>query len=134
MASQTEQLLLRRNRSIPRGVFHVAPVFVREARGAVLIDVDGHDLIDFTGGIGVNTVGHAHPKVVAAIKEQAEKYIHTCFNVAMYEPYVALAEKLNDLAPGATPRPNDPGGCAAGGSEWNSPARPACGGRRWRDR
>lgn len=104
MGLQTEQLLQRRNRSIPRGPFHVAPLFVREARGAVLIDVDGHELIDFAGGIGVNNVGNANPKVVAAIREQAEKYIHTCFNVAMYEPYVELAERLNDLSPGSFPK------------------------------
>lgn len=65
-----------------------------------MIDVDGRELIDFAGGIGVNNVGHCHPKVVAAIKSQADKYIHTCFHVAMYGTYVDLAEKLNEIAPG----------------------------------
>jgi 4-aminobutyrate aminotransferase/(S)-3-amino-2-methylpropionate transaminase len=64
------------------------------------VDVEGRELIDFAGGIGVNNVGHCHPKVVAAIQDQAAKCIHTCFHVAMYEPYVELAERLNGLAPG----------------------------------
>ncbi len=65
-----------------------------------MTDVDGKTYVDFAGGIGVNNVGHSHPKVVKAITEQARLFIHTCFHVAMYEPYVALAEKLNTLAPG----------------------------------
>jgi 4-aminobutyrate aminotransferase/(S)-3-amino-2-methylpropionate transaminase len=65
-----------------------------------MVDVDGRELIDFAGGIGVNNVGHCHPKVVEAIRDQAGKFIHTCFHVAMYEPYVELAERLNQLAPG----------------------------------
>lgn len=67
-----------------------------------MTDVDGREFIDFAGGIGVNNVGHCHPKVVAAIKEQADQLIHTCFHVGMYEIYVDLAAKLNDLAPGDT--------------------------------
>lgn len=82
----------------------MTPFFVREARGAVMIDADGRELIDFAGGIGVNNVGHSHPKVVAAIKDQAEKFIHTCFHIVMYEPYVELAAKLNELAPGDFPK------------------------------
>ena len=70
----------------------------------MMIDVDGRELIDFAGGIGVNNVGHCHPKVVAAIQDQAEKCIHTCFHVAMYEPYIELATKLNELAPGNFPK------------------------------
>lgn len=100
MTESSRALLERRNRHIPQGPFNVTPAFIKEARGAVLIDVDGRELIDFAGGIGVMNVGHSHPKVVAALKDQAEKYTHTCFHVAMYEPYVALAERLNTLAPG----------------------------------
>jgi 4-aminobutyrate aminotransferase/(S)-3-amino-2-methylpropionate transaminase len=69
-----------------------------------MIDVDGRELIDFAGGIGVNNVGHCHPKVVSAIKDQADKFIHTCFHVAMYDLYVQLAENLNELAPGGSPK------------------------------
>jgi 4-aminobutyrate aminotransferase/(S)-3-amino-2-methylpropionate transaminase len=66
--------------------------------------VDGKEFIDFAGGIGVNNVGHTHPKVVDAIKDQAEKCIHSCFHVAMYDPYVNLAARLNEIAPGDSPK------------------------------
>ena len=104
MASRNEELLKLRNKHVPQGPFNITTAFIKEARGAVMIDVDGRKLIDFAGGIGVNNVGHCHPKVVAAIKDQAEKYIHTCFHVAMYEPYVELAVRLNELAPGNFPK------------------------------
>jgi len=90
----------RRNKMIPRGAFNSLPLFVKEARGALMIDSNGREIIDFAGGIGVNNVGHCHPKVVAAIKDQVEKYIHTCFHVAMYDPYLDLAGKLNEIIPG----------------------------------
>jgi 4-aminobutyrate aminotransferase/(S)-3-amino-2-methylpropionate transaminase len=63
--------------------------------------VDGREYLDFAGGIGVLNVGHLHPRVVAAVRDQLERFSHTCFQVAMYEPYVRLAERLNALAPGA---------------------------------
>jgi 4-aminobutyrate aminotransferase / (S)-3-amino-2-methylpropionate transaminase / 5-aminovalerate transaminase len=100
MSSQNQELLALRNKHVPQAPFNTIPVFIREARGAIMIDVDGNELIDFAGGIGVNNVGHSHPKVVAAIKNQAEKFIHTCFHVAMYDLYGSLAAQLNDLAPG----------------------------------
>ncbi len=104
MPEISQALLERRNRNVPQGPFNVTPAFVQQARGAVLVDVDGREIVDFAGGIGVNNVGHCHPKVVAALKDQAERYIHTCFHVAMYEPYVELAERLNTLAPGDFPK------------------------------
>ena len=94
--NKPEALAELRNKHVPKAPFNVTTAFIREARGAVMIDVDGRELIDFAGGIGVNNVGHCHPKVVAAIKDQADKYIHTCFHVAMYDTYVELAEKLRD--------------------------------------
>ncbi len=100
MAKKNEQLLKQRAESIPQGPFNMNPVFIAKAQGALMTDVDGRELIDFAGGIGVNNVGHCHPKVVAAIKDQAEQFIHTCFHVGMYEIYVDLAAKLNALAPG----------------------------------
>ena len=89
-----------RDRNIPRGASQSTPGLIREARGAILTDFDGRELIDFAGGIGVVNVGHSHPKVVAAIKDQAEKFIHTCFAIAMYEPYIDLAVRLNAMTPG----------------------------------
>ena len=59
--------------------------------------MEGREYIDFAGGIGVNNVGYQHPKVLAAIREQFEGYLHPCFHVMMYEPYIALAERLNPL-------------------------------------
>ena len=93
-------LLRRREESVARGVATTHQLFVERGRGALLWDVDGRRYIDFIGGIGTLNVGHAHPAVVAAIAEQAERLTHTCFQVAMYEPYVAVAEALNRRAPG----------------------------------
>ena len=100
MPGRNHELLEKRNQHVPQGPFNTTSAFIKEAHGAVMVDVDGRELIDFAGGIGVNNVGHCHPKVVAAIRDQAGKFIHTCFHVAMYEPYVELAERLNQLAPG----------------------------------
>ncbi|MBW2093179.1 MAG: 4-aminobutyrate--2-oxoglutarate transaminase [Deltaproteobacteria bacterium] len=104
MSGKTEKLIQLRDKHVPPGPFNITPAFIAEAKGAVMKDVDGRELIDFAGGIGVNNVGHCHPKVVAAIKDQAEKYIHTCFHVAMYDPYVELAARINELAPGNFPK------------------------------
>ena len=103
MPTDSRDLLQRRSQQVPQAPFNITSAFIREAKSAVMIDMDGRELIDFAGGIGVNNVGHCHPKVVAAIKDQADKFIHTCFHVAMYDLYVELAEKLNDLAPGDFP-------------------------------
>lgn len=100
MSSYSEELLQLRNKHVPPSLYNITPAFIREAKGAVMTDIDGRELIDFSGGIGVNNVGHCHPKVVQAIKDQAEKCIHSCFHVAMYDSYVKLASRLNELAPG----------------------------------
>jgi 4-aminobutyrate aminotransferase / (S)-3-amino-2-methylpropionate transaminase / 5-aminovalerate transaminase len=101
MTSRNEQLMELRDRHVPQGVALLNPAFVVEARGAIMVDADGRELLDFAGGIGVNNVGHCHPKVVAAIRDQAGKFIHTCFHVAPYEAYLELAQRLNELSPGA---------------------------------
>ena len=75
-------------------------MFVERASGAIVEDVDGNRLIDFGAGLAVLNVGNTAPEVVEAIREQAERYTHTCFHVTMHEPYVALAERLNALVPG----------------------------------
>ena len=100
MSNRTDELKKMRSTQVPQAPYNITPAFIKEARGALMIDTEGRELIDFAGGIGVNNVGHCHPKVVAAIKDQAEKCIHTCFHVAMYEAYLDLAAKLNRLAPG----------------------------------
>ena len=98
--SKNEELLQKRERLVPKAVFNVIPAFIEEAQGSLMVDVDGCELIDFAGGIGVLNVGHNHQKVVNAITDQASRCIHTCFHVAMTEPYVELAEKLCALTPG----------------------------------
>jgi 4-aminobutyrate aminotransferase/(S)-3-amino-2-methylpropionate transaminase len=97
--STNAELVSRREKAVPRGPFHVAPIFAEKASGARLWDVEGREYIDFCGGIGVQNVGHNHPKVVAAVKAQADRFLHTCWHVAMYEPYLRLAERLNELVP-----------------------------------
>ena len=96
-----ESLLAERDRHIPQGPFNTHPIFASKAEGAVITDVEGKEYIDFAGGIGVANAGHCDDQVVNAIKDQAERYIHTCFHVVMYEPYIELAKKLNELTPGA---------------------------------
>ena len=76
------------------------PIFADRALGVRLRDVDGREYLDFAGGIGVLNVGHLHPRVTAAVRDQLERFSHTCFQVAMYETYVSLAERLNALTPG----------------------------------
>lgn len=66
--------------------------------------MEGKEYIDFAGGIGVANVGHCDEEVVKVVKDQAEKYMHTCFHVVMYEPYIELAKKLNEITPGKFPK------------------------------
>jgi 4-aminobutyrate aminotransferase/(S)-3-amino-2-methylpropionate transaminase len=93
-------LALRKQKAVPRGVPQGAPIFVQSAHGATITDVDGNVLLDFYGGIGCINAGHTQIEVVHAIQKQAEAFLHTCFMVAPYESYVALAERINSLAPG----------------------------------
>jgi 4-aminobutyrate aminotransferase/(S)-3-amino-2-methylpropionate transaminase len=99
-----ESLLAERNKYIPQGPFNVHPIFAEKAKGAIITDVEGKEYIDFAGGIGVNNVGHCNEEVLEAIKDQIQKYIHTCFHVVMYEPYVELAKRLNKITPGDFPK------------------------------
>ncbi|MFJ8417002.1 4-aminobutyrate--2-oxoglutarate transaminase [Bacillus paramycoides] len=90
----------RRKNAVPEGPYNITELYVQSAKGAIITDVDGNELIDFAGGIGMQNVGHCHPKVVKAIQDQVESSIHSCFHVAPYESYIALAERLNELTPG----------------------------------
>lgn len=93
-------LIARREAAVARGVASAAPIFAHHAENAELWDVEGNRFVDFAGGIAVLNTGHRHPKVIAAAKAQEDHYTHTSFQVVPYEPYIALAEKLNALAPG----------------------------------
>ena len=102
--SKNNTLKELRDNYIPPGHGSITSSYVVSAKGAIVRDVEGRDFIDFASGIGVMNVGHSHPKVVAAIKDQAEKFTHTCFMVLPYEPVVTLAEKLCAVTPGAFPK------------------------------
>ena len=106
MSTQTTNTELQnlRTRVISAGVSSLTPVHVASARGAIVRDVEGREYIDFAGGIGVMNVGHCHPKVVAAIKDQAEKFPHTCFMVIPDQPAITLADKLCRVTPGSFPK------------------------------
>ncbi len=100
----TAQLLQRKNNAVARGVSNSTTIFVKEASGAVITDVEGREFLDFYAGIGTLNVGHCPEPVVKAVQEQAAKLLHSCFMVTMYEPYVALAEVLNSITPGSFPK------------------------------
>ncbi|MGI8741299.1 MAG: 4-aminobutyrate--2-oxoglutarate transaminase [Bryobacteraceae bacterium] len=101
---QSRVLAERRDRATPRALAHSTPIFVSRAEGAIIEDVDGNRFIDMAGGIGCLNAGHRPATVVAAIREQSERFLHTCFTVIPYEGYVRLAERLNALAPGSSPK------------------------------
>ena len=94
----------RRMAAVPRGVGNAFAIYAERAANAEIADVEGRTYIDFAGGIAVLNTGHCHPKVIAAVKAQIEKLTHACFQVTPYESYVTLAERLNRLAPGASPK------------------------------
>jgi 4-aminobutyrate aminotransferase / (S)-3-amino-2-methylpropionate transaminase / 5-aminovalerate transaminase len=100
-SSSNADLQKRRESAIPPGHSSGNTFYVASAKGAVITDVEGRNYIDFAGGIAVMNVGHSHPKVIAAIKDQADKFTHTCFMVAPYAAPVQLAEKLCRLVPGS---------------------------------
>ena len=92
-------ILSRRQAAVPRGVATASPVFVDRALNGEIWDVEGNRYVDFGSGIAVTNTGHRHPKVMAAVAAQCEKYAHVAFQVTGYESYVELAERLNALAP-----------------------------------
>jgi 4-aminobutyrate aminotransferase/(S)-3-amino-2-methylpropionate transaminase len=97
-------LLEERNIHVPQGPFNTHPIFIERAKGAIITDVEGKEYIDFAGGIGVVNIGHCNEEVLNAIQDQIQKYIHTCFHVVMYEPYIELAKKFNIITPGNFPK------------------------------
>ena len=91
----------RKNNATPRGVGVMCNFYAAKAENAEIWDVEGKRYIDFAGGIGVLNTGHRHPKVMAAVNAQLNNFTHTCYQVVPYPGYIELAEKLNELAPGA---------------------------------
>lgn len=97
---KSQALMKRREAAVPRGPHHATPVFAARSNGAVIEDVDGNIFLDFAGGIGCLNTGHRPAEITGAVKAQIDKYLHLCFSVTPYEGYVAVAERLNALAPG----------------------------------
>jgi 4-aminobutyrate aminotransferase/(S)-3-amino-2-methylpropionate transaminase len=97
---RSRALMVRREAAVPRAPHNTTPVFAARAQGATIEDVDGNRYLDFAGGIGCLNVGHRAPRVISAVQDQLDKHLHLCFAVTPYESYIALAEKLNELAPG----------------------------------
>jgi 4-aminobutyrate aminotransferase / (S)-3-amino-2-methylpropionate transaminase / 5-aminovalerate transaminase len=97
---KSKEILELRKKYVPKGISNNCHSFVKKAQGSLVEDVDGNIFIDFAGAIGTVNVGHSHPRVVRALQEQASQFIHTGFNVMMYESYINLAERLCQLAPG----------------------------------
>jgi 4-aminobutyrate aminotransferase / (S)-3-amino-2-methylpropionate transaminase / 5-aminovalerate transaminase len=96
---RSAEILARKERVIAEPLSIYLPLVIAEARGAILTDVDGNTFVDFAGGVGCMNVGHSHPRVVEAVREQAELFTHTDFTIVPYENYVGLAERLLELAP-----------------------------------
>jgi 4-aminobutyrate aminotransferase/(S)-3-amino-2-methylpropionate transaminase len=97
---KSQELINQRNEYVPAGVYLVQPVTIAKSQGALIEDIDGNTLIDFTSGIGVTSLGHCTEEIVQTISEQAKKLIHSCIHVANYRPYIDLAKKLCDITPG----------------------------------
>ena len=100
---RSRALVERNERSIAKPMSLYLPIFAAEGRGSTLTDVDGNTFIDFTGGVGCLNVGHAHPRVVEAVQEQAARFLHTDFTMIPYEVGVTLAERLLAVAPFSGP-------------------------------
>lgn len=100
----TLDLAARRAAAIARGVGVATQIYAERAENAEIWDAEGRRYIDFAGGIAVLNTGHRHPKVIAAVKAQLDRFTHTCHQVVPYENYVALAERLNALTPGDHPK------------------------------
>jgi 4-aminobutyrate aminotransferase len=96
-----EQIQRRKNAATPRGVGVMCDFYAERALNAELWDVEGRRFIDFASGIAVLNTGHRHPRVIAAVQAQLERFTHTAYQIVPYEEYVALAERINALVPGA---------------------------------
>ena len=101
---RSRELSRLREAAVPSSAATLHGIFVAEAEGALLRDVDGNQFIDFTSGIGVLNVGHRHPAVLSAVRRQLEQFTHTCFHVVAYESYLKLATEVNRRVPGDFPK------------------------------
>jgi 4-aminobutyrate aminotransferase/(S)-3-amino-2-methylpropionate transaminase len=96
---RSREILARKERVVAGPLSVYLPIVAERGEGATLTDVDGNTFIDFTGGVGCLNVGHANPRVIEAVQEQAARFLHTDFTIVPYEVYITLAERLLALAP-----------------------------------
>ena len=96
--TESERVLAAREQHVARGIA-TTPLVVARAEGATIEDVDGRRYIDFAGGLGCQNTGHGFPPAVAAIREQIDRYLHQCFMVGLYEPYIEVCRRLGELSP-----------------------------------
>ncbi len=96
---RSREILERERHSVAGPLIVHGPVVADRALGSTITDVDGNTFVDFVGGVGVANVGHNHPRVVEAIGEQVDRFLHTDYTVVPYEGYVELAERLGELVP-----------------------------------
>ena len=101
---KSQELLKIREKNVPGGVSGQCLAFIKEGKGAMFEDIDGNVMLDFAGGIGVLNIGYSHPEVVQVVKEQADKFFFSNINIILYENYIMLAEKLNNIIPGNFPK------------------------------
>src|SRR5216683_3520608 len=104
LGDDADELKALRDRYVPRGITTAHPIVADRAQGSEVWDTSGKHYIDFVGGIGVMNVGHNHPRVMAAVREQLDHVTHTAFQVVMYESYLRLAQRICELAPGDLPK------------------------------
>src|SRR2546430_16459684 len=95
----SEETRILRERYVPHGLHVGTPVVVARALGAEVFDPEGRRYLDFVAGIGALNLGHQHPAVIAAVREQLERYAHVSAQVVTYEPYVRLAQELDRIYP-----------------------------------
>jgi 4-aminobutyrate aminotransferase/(S)-3-amino-2-methylpropionate transaminase len=96
---RSREILEREQKAVAHPLIVHEPIVADRARGSTITDVDGNTFVDFVGGVGVANVGHNHPRVLEAISEQADRFLHTDYTVVPYEGYVELAERLGALVP-----------------------------------
>ena len=96
---KSQELSIKRSQNIAKGHGSVCGIYIAKAKGANLIDVDGNIFIDYAGGIGTMNIGHSHPRVLEAMRNQMELFVHPCFTVTPYQSYLSLGEELAEKVP-----------------------------------
>lgn len=96
---KASEIIKRREEAMPGAIKCGYPCVIERGEGAVFEDVDGNIFLDFIGGVGVLNIGYSNPEVIEAAKAQADKFFHSMMNITTHEPYIAMAEKMNEIVP-----------------------------------